>query len=320
MNDLVSVIIPVYNLESYIVSCVESITKQSYQNLEIIIVNDGSIDKSGLICDELAKKDPRIKVLHQINQGVTFARKNGVEAAMGDWIIFVDGDDTLNLDAIDFFLNIVKNNACDIVVGPEVKYQNGKYLRQSHYKVSGKLSRKQYQKALSSGAFGGGIGGKFYSRRLFTNDIFDLSNKIKNNEDYIMNMRLSKQMDTAYCEPYEGVYNANIRLDSASHIRYPKENWFELYKEIAKLSLEINNYPYLFMVNSLFHRLLTGELDLSDAKRVIKNLPANLDLPIDSRLIVKYIKSNNIIYKYLCMIYRKIYNSLLEYKIYKSHR
>ena len=92
-NPLVSIIIPVYNLAPYIEECIQSIQKQSYENLEIIIIDDGSIDSSSEICDKIATNDTRIKVIHQNNSGVVMARKKGVELARGKYISFVDGDD-----------------------------------------------------------------------------------------------------------------------------------------------------------------------------------------------------------------------------------
>lgn len=93
MNDLISVIVPVYNIEDYIEQCVLSICNQTYQNLEIILVDDGSIDRSGVLCDSLAETDQRIKVLHKENKGNATARRDGVNYSNGQYIGFVDGDD-----------------------------------------------------------------------------------------------------------------------------------------------------------------------------------------------------------------------------------
>lgn len=93
MGELVSIIVPVYNTEKYLQECVESICKQSYKNLEIIIINDGSTDSSGKICDEFARKDSRIQVIHKKNEGVSVARNIGLEIAQGQYIGFIDSDD-----------------------------------------------------------------------------------------------------------------------------------------------------------------------------------------------------------------------------------
>ena len=90
---LISVIIPVYNVEKYLRRCLDSVIAQTYQNLEIICVDDGSIDDSGKICDQYAVRDARIKVIHQENQGLSAARNRGLDAAEGEYIAFVDSDD-----------------------------------------------------------------------------------------------------------------------------------------------------------------------------------------------------------------------------------
>ena len=95
---LLSVIVPVYNVEKYLNRCVASICGQTYRAIEVILVDDGSGDGSGRICDEWAKKDARVRVLHVENGGVSRARNLGMEAARGDYICFVDSDDWLDLD------------------------------------------------------------------------------------------------------------------------------------------------------------------------------------------------------------------------------
>lgn len=97
---MVSVIVPVYNAENYLSKCVDSLIIQSYKNIEIILVNDGSLDNSGKICDIYAEKDSRIKVIHKKNQGVSSARNTGLATSSGDGICFVDSDDTVDVDYV----------------------------------------------------------------------------------------------------------------------------------------------------------------------------------------------------------------------------
>lgn len=101
---LISIIIPVYNAEDYLVECLKSIQRQTYTNIEIIIINDGSTDESARICDEFAKKDPKIKVKHQNNMGVVLARKNALLYAKGFYTCFVDADDKIDSKMIEFFM------------------------------------------------------------------------------------------------------------------------------------------------------------------------------------------------------------------------
>lgn len=120
---LLSVVVPVYNSERYIERCVNSILKQDYLALEIILVDDGSSDQSGAICDSLAKDNACLKVLHMDNNGVIYARFAGVKAACGDWITFVDADDWIAEDA---YKGIFEND-CEVIITGICRYYNEKY-------------------------------------------------------------------------------------------------------------------------------------------------------------------------------------------------
>lgn len=112
-NSKISVIIPVYKAELYIEACVSSILAQTYSDFELILVDDGSPDRSGLICDELAKTDPRIQVIHKENGGAATARNAGLDSATGDYIAFVDGDDLIHPQYLEFLLRLLEQNNAD---------------------------------------------------------------------------------------------------------------------------------------------------------------------------------------------------------------
>lgn len=112
----ISVIIPVYNVEKYLDRCLESVVNQTYKNLEIILVDDGSPDNSPRMCDEWAEKDSRIKVIHKKNGGLSDARNVGVDNASGDWIYFIDSDDYIDLKTFEIMINAAINNDCDMAV------------------------------------------------------------------------------------------------------------------------------------------------------------------------------------------------------------
>ena len=132
MDDLISVIVPVYNVEKYVKKCVDSIIAQTYRNLEIILVDDGSTDSSGRICDELASIDKRIIVIHKPNGGLSDARNAGISIARGKYLGFVDGDDLIHPQTYEILLtNALK---CDAEIS------EGGYITSS--KVSLKILRK----------------------------------------------------------------------------------------------------------------------------------------------------------------------------------
>ena len=117
MDEKISIIIPVYKVEQYLEACVDSILKQTYHNLEVILVDDGSPDRCGEICDRYAKQDERVKVIHKANAGVARARNDGIEAATGDYISFIDSDDWIAENAYEVLYKGLKEQDADCAVG-----------------------------------------------------------------------------------------------------------------------------------------------------------------------------------------------------------
>lgn len=116
MEDLISVIIPVYNVEKYLSRCIDSIIQQTYSNIEIILVNDGSTDSSGRICDFYKEKDQRIKVIHKKNGGLSDARNKGIEIASGSYIVFIDSDDYVKDSYLMKMYTAISNSKADLVI------------------------------------------------------------------------------------------------------------------------------------------------------------------------------------------------------------
>ncbi|HFI0425468.1 TPA: glycosyltransferase family 2 protein [Streptococcus suis] len=117
MSPLISIIIPIYNVENYLSRCLDSVVNQTYPNLEIILVNDGTPDGSVAIAEAYQEKDKRIKLIHQENAGLSEARNTGLSAATGDYIAFLDSDDWLELDAYEYLLQLLLDHNADISIG-----------------------------------------------------------------------------------------------------------------------------------------------------------------------------------------------------------
>ena len=116
-NEKISVVIPVYKVEKYLRECVDSVRNQTYENLEIILVDDGSPDNCGKMCEELAKEDKRIKVIHKVNGGLSDARNVGIDIATGKFIMFVDSDDMMELTACEKLVAEIKQKNAQMVIG-----------------------------------------------------------------------------------------------------------------------------------------------------------------------------------------------------------
>lgn len=140
-NELISIVVPVYNVEKYLEKCVKSILNQTYKNLEIILVDDGSTDNSGNMCDELAKLDDRIKVYHKENGGLSDARNYGVERATGAYIGFVDSDDYIEKEMYEKLYEAIKKENADVAeCNLKIVYPHGTELftQEKYYKVCNK--------------------------------------------------------------------------------------------------------------------------------------------------------------------------------------
>lgn len=130
----ISFIVPVYNVEKYIDQCVSSILNQTFNDLELILVDDGSPDRCPEICDEYAKRDARVKVIHKKNAGVSEARNTGIDAATGEWAYFVDSDDWIELSAAENLYNDAIRTGADCVMSDcVVRYDSGKTLRRNQF-------------------------------------------------------------------------------------------------------------------------------------------------------------------------------------------
>ena len=124
MNDLISIIIPAYNVEKYLDRCLNSVVSQTYKNIEIILVDDGSANPCALLCDDWAKKDQRIKAFHKKNGGLSDARNYGVKKATGEYVFFVDSDDCISFETIETLYKAIKDNDAEIACCNYVIFSN----------------------------------------------------------------------------------------------------------------------------------------------------------------------------------------------------
>jgi len=173
---LISVIVPVYNVEKYLTRCIESIINQTYKNLEIILVDDGSTDGSAFICDEYAKNDLRIKVIHKKNGGVSLARNTGLDVVSGEYIMMIDADDYLALDAAEHLMKLT--NRYNLTSGNDII--QFRYAEVKEDEAAGELDRTLvaedlcstkdfFNKAYEIGGEAVSPCSKLYGAKLFSN-------------------------------------------------------------------------------------------------------------------------------------------------------
>ena len=144
MNSLVTVIVPGYNIEKYVQRCMESICNQTYKNLEILLIDDGSTDETGVIFDAYQGKDSRIKVVHKDNGGVSSARNLGLDIFTGKYVMFVDGDDWIEENTIATLVSVAEESHSDVVLFEYyVDYENGESIKYCHPQYEGRISMEQ---------------------------------------------------------------------------------------------------------------------------------------------------------------------------------
>ena len=206
MQGLVSVIVPVYNVESYIDACMESIVNQTYKNLEIILVDDGATDMSGEKCDEWGKKDYRVIVIHQDNKGLSGARNSALDICKGQWIVFVDSDDVIDKRYVEILYSLVERHQVKLAqCGNGVI--RGATLSMGGNAVEGIMGAAEF---LSSDMYDVMAWAKIYARELFETERYP-NGRI--HEDMALTYKLIYQAEyVAYTS--EKLYFCNTRPDS----------------------------------------------------------------------------------------------------------
>lgn len=261
---LVSIIVPVYNVEKYLEQCINSLINQTYEEIEILLINDGSKDNSGKICDEYKKKDKRIKVFHKENEGLGLTRNFGIERAKGKYMVFVDSDDYLPTTAIETLMSYSKEY--DTVIGGYTKVTNeGKELFVEKYQkeefTNENVLNKLLPRLLGSlpnikDSIFTTVCAKLYSAKI----INDHNIRFKSEREF-QSEDLGFQFDYFRYSKYACVINANIyyyRYNPSSLTTIYKKNRFEetlkVYEYINKMIklLELPESAYLRNKKMLF--------------------------------------------------------------------
>lgn len=225
-NPFLSVIVPAYNIEKFIGQCIESILQQSYQDFELILVDDGSKDNTGRICDEYTKDDGRIKVIHKDNGGLVSARKTGISSAVGKYVTYVDGDDWLKQDALEIMCRKAIEMQADIVIADFVSI--GKEQKNLIQNIDGgfytkdKLEKVFYPSMLSKGEyFSFGIQpslcGRMFRRDIILPFQLQVNEKIRLGEDAACCYACFLKAESLYYLKGQSLYCYRMRDTSISH-------------------------------------------------------------------------------------------------------
>jgi len=253
--DKVSVIVPIYNVDKYLDRCLNNIINQTYKNIEIILINDASTDKSFSICKKFLKKDKRIILINnKENKGVAEVRNIGINAATGEYITFIDSDDYADLDYVETLYNLIKEDDYDISVCGYTIIENNsiKDIKTGNNKYS--LSQKEaIKKILLNDDFIISLWSKMYKRNLFNNKSFP-KNKVY--EDVLMQSEIFLSAKKIIYSEVSKYYYC-IRLNSVSFSHYSQKDldrceFSKLFaKKVIKKYPELITYARLFYINNL---------------------------------------------------------------------
>ena len=216
MDEKISVIVPVYNVEQYLERCVDSIINQTYKNLEIILVNDGSTDNSGQLCDELAKKDDRIKVIHKENGGVSETRNLGIRESNGNYITFIDSDDVVSVKMIEELYSNLLENGADISIGNVIHNYNinNVIFDDSNNDIlswNNEEALKEFLKAKITSFY---PVAKLFKKNIISNLEFNVDYKLAEDAMFITEILLVKDVTVVYS--FKDIYAYCHRRESAT--------------------------------------------------------------------------------------------------------
>lgn len=293
---MVSVVIPIYNAEKYIQQCIRSVLNQSYSDLEVILVDDGSYDSSASICQELAQEDARIKYYYQQNKGVTSARKKGVELASGEYVTFVDADDTIEKD----FLKILVNK---IIEGFDIVISEASF--------EGEIDGDTYVSEMLEGKLPPSIWGKLIKKNLLSDDIFNISRDLSIGEDVIMNILIGLRVHNSIYVFNKSYYNYEIHDTSVMNGRVVSLVYDETYiiriREALGNRLQDFYASYLRLKLHSIENLTVSKINIPYHKDWIYSTLKNakmLNLSCREKIVV-YVH-NSFLCRYLLAIERRL--------------
>ena len=330
-KEKVSIIIPVYNSESTLKRCIESVINQTYKNIEILIINDGSKDKSLNIMNEYKNKDERIIVINQKNKGLSGARNTGVNNATGDYITFIDSDDYIKPNLVKDTIKIFEEYECDVVRNNyELSYENGKTeLRNEMYEENRIINIEEKKEELIQNILLGKV--QSYSwlltikREILDKNNLEFDEDIFFMEDIVFIIRLIFCIKNIYFvrEPNYFYYQSNENSLTKDTKKYVKNinNILVMKKRLEKiLKMHINEFEnYIKIINTVYLNGIIGYLKISvrnsgNYKEILDELKKIRESQDIKEMLgnksLKLLKLNSSLYIYLYE--KKKYNTLIK--------
>lgn len=337
---MISIIVPIYKVEKYIKKCVDSIIFQSYKDIEIILVDDGSPDNCPMICDEYAKKDNRIKVIHKENGGLISARKAGLKVSTGEYVCFVDGDDWIEPDMYEHIADAIEKYSCDCVITqfyfsfPD-KESKSNYLLNKEYYTRDEIKKEIFPTMLFAGEYYQfGIypccWTKVFKRELLEKHLMDTDERIRMGEDIAFTYPCLMECNSiAFIDkPLYHYRNNPSSMTNAYDSKLP-DIYFLPYQTLADKSDELgvdlsSQLPYylLYLVNFV----IRNEANINNPKnkreknavidKILNNQAVlNSVKQIDAKVLPSHTKILALFIKKKSKVFLKLYIKLLKYFI-----
>lgn len=312
MTPKISVIIPVYNAEKYLDQCLQSVLNQSFTDFELLLINDGSKDRSGEICDINAEKDQRIKVFHQQNAGPAKARNTGIKVARGEYITFVDADDTIEKEYYEDMMKVADQLHPDILIS-SIKLSGKKTIQFSSFPTNTLLDAVQIKDKILTQYYGGNLNqipslcNKLYKNSFIQENNLRIDETRVRAEDYWFNFYAFKSAETCYAID-KAYYNYNTAVDNSVMKTFRKDQFQgflrtrkELKKNNKELQIKINytkwdtefiNNTHEFILVAIVHNrwdIVNKVLNNKELKEAFKNYNPN---SLHSKLIKIFMQMN----------------------------
>ena len=319
MNDpIISIIVPVYKVEPYLRQCVDSLIHQTYPHLEIILVDDGSPDNCGKICDDYAAADSRVKVIHQENSGVAAARNRALTDADGAYVMFVDGDDWTDRDTCDLALDAAQLHEADVVmwtylrefdghaVKKEIFGENRVFdkpgVRELHRRFIGLIGKELAQPENADALCP--VWGKLYRREVLEGAVFTDLNEIGTYEDGLFNLGVFERVDKAvYIDrPLYHYRKTNQSSQTAGHNPRLVAQWQHLFDRMEEYAAK-NHLPQSYE-DALYNRIALSLIGLG-----LNIVPADVPHAEKIRMVGRIVGNER---------YREAYRRL-EYRYFPAH-
>ncbi|MCY9692626.1 glycosyltransferase [Paenibacillus alginolyticus] len=316
MNIKVSVIIPVYNAEKYLISCLDSLTSQTLEACEFIFINDGSKDQSGQIIEDYSKNDPRIKLIHQENKGVSMARNAGLQAAVGEFIGFVDADDYIETDMYATLYNAALEGNFDVVISNfESEIEGHKVITRYPFPLQSILAREYIEREiltyfLKSDQLNTACN-KLYKRKVIHDNDLKFPEKVALGEDGLFNMQFFRHALSAMYIDYTGYHYREVAGSATRNIL--EKDYFKRALEVY--TLEISDWSISYIDPMKIKQLRSIRLINSVMAYAYVYLKSSNELSFSQRL--KYVSqmiANPHVREALPFFYNEVYGTLGRYE------